>query len=328
MNILVTGASGFIGKRLVSELINNGYNVRVYLRKPIHYYDIEWANQVIAILGDITDRDAIRKAVHGVDVVIHLAAQLGAWKAKQSDYIEVNVEGTKLLVDESKKAGVQHFIYVSTCGVFGTLQNIPADELHPCAPRYPYEKTKYIAEQYIQSAIQEGFPATILRPSHVYGPGDLNTVPLIKLLKIFHFFPLLGGGKSYFQPVFIDDLTKGIVLCLKNRNIVLRKIYILSGKEAITFQEYIDLIAKIMKINIITIPFSYGASMMCANINESLAKLFHIEPILNRFRIDFFSGYQYYDIQKAQHDFSYNPEIKIKDGMEMALKWYKKSGLI
>lgn len=328
MNILVTGATGFIGRRLVEELLNRNYDVRIISRQPIEAYKISWSKKVISIQGDLKDKDSIHRAVQGADVVIHLAAQLGSWQAKEKDYYDINVDGTKVLVEESKKADIQHFIYISTAGVYGRLKHVPADEFHPCNPRYLYEKTKYLAEQYILGEIRKGFPATILRPSHVYGPGDLNTVPLLRLLKSVHFFPLIGGGKSLFQPVFIDDLIEGIIRCLENRKIVLGKVYVLAGKEAIVFREYIRLISKLMGIKVLTTTCPYLFTKLAAFINELFARIFNVEPVLTRFRVDFFGGHQCYDIQLARRDFNYDPKVGLKQGLEKAINWYRSARLI
>jgi len=329
VEILVTGATGFIGARLVEELLNCGYRVRVLTRKPVEQYkNITWGKKVTSVQGDIKDRYSIKKAVQGVDVVVHLAAQLGSWRARQEDYIDVNYNGTKLLVEESGNAGVQHFLYISTAGVFGTLKNIPADETHPCSPRYPYEKTKFLAEQYISKKIQDGFPATIIRPSHIYGPGDLNTVPLIKILQKIHLFPLIGGGKSLFQPLYIDDLIKGIILVINNRNTVCGKLYVLAGKEVTTFKKYILITSKLIGAKVLTPTFPYIFAKFVALLNELLAKILNIEPVLTRFRVDFFGGHQCYNIKRSQHDFGFNPEVGLEQGIEKAINWYRYRKLI
>jgi dihydroflavonol-4-reductase len=330
MEVLVTGATGFVGARLVEELLNRGCGVRVLTRKPIEQYqNIVWSKKVASIQGDLKkDRDSIKKAVQGVDVVVHLAAQLGSWRAKQEDYIDVNYNGTKLLVEESRTAGVQHFLYISTAGVFGTLKKIPADETHPCSPRYPYEKTKYLAEQYISEKIKEGFPATIIRPSHIYGPGDLNTVPLLKILQNIHLFPLIGGGTSFFQPLYIEDLIQGIILVINNRNTVCGQLYVLSGGDITTFKKYIQINSKLMGARVLTPAFPYAFARFTAISNEVLAKLLNIEPVLTRFRVDFLGGHQCYNIQRSKHDFGFNPEVGLEQGVEKAINWYRERKLI
>jgi len=329
VEVLVTGATGFIGNRLVEYLLKNGCRVRVLTRRPLEQYkNIAWGREVVHVQGNLRDVDSIKEAARGAEVVVHMAAQLGSWKAKQEDYIDVNYNGTRLLADESENAGVQHFIYVSTAGVFGTLKQIPADETHPCNPRYPYEKTKFMAEQYISKKMKGGFPATIIRPSHVYGPGDVNTVPLLKVLKKFHFFPLIGGGRSLFQPVYIDDLVKGIVLVINSRKNVCGKLYVLAGKEAVTFKKYIQVIIKILGIKVILLPFPYSVAKFAAILNESMSKILNFEPILTRFRVDFFGGHQYYDTKRAQKDFGFKPEVSLEYGIEKAINWYRERKLI
>jgi len=328
MKILVTGATGFIGTKLVDKLLDSDYTVHIFSRKPATYYNVRWSKEVITIQGNLTNKDSISKAVKDVDAVIHLAAQLGSWWVKENYYYDVNVEGTVNLFKEAKNAGIKHFIYVSTAGVFGKLKQIPANELHPCSPRYPYEKTKYMAERYISDAASGGFPATILRPSHVYGPGDLNTVPLIRLLQKMHFFPLIGGGNSLFQPVFIDDLVDGIILVLQHFKNTCGKLYIMAGKDTVTFKEYLSLIGKILGLRILTPPIPYSVAKIGAQINESIAGLLKGEPLLTKFRVDFFGGHQCYDIRQAQNDFNYFPKIILNVGMNNAINWYKEEGLI
>jgi len=329
MNILVTGGTGFIGKSLVTELIkNNEFNIRVFARKPLENYNVAWSQQVNSVQGDLKDRESISRAVHGVDIVIHLAAQLGSWWAKKEVYYEANVQGTEALVEESQREDIQQFIYLSSCGVFGTLNKFPADESHPCNPRYEYEKAKYKAEQLVNKAISKGFPATIIRPSHVYGPGDLNTVPLLKLLQQTHFFPLINGGKSLFQPVYIDDLMAGIIKCISNRKTVRGKTFIFAGEEVITFKQYIALIASLMNISITTVSLPFLLAKSVAIFSESLAKIMNNEPILTNFRVDFFGGSQYYNIQRAKEDLKYSPQIGIEQGMRNAMIWYRQMNLL
>ena len=209
MKVLVTGATGFIGQHLVRELVRRNYTVKCLIhRRPFKDKRLEEA--VETVIGDITDVSSVRKALKGVNIVFHLAALLGRWQSEypEYEYYRVNFLGTKLLVEESVKVGVDHFIYLSTTGVFGKVKECPADENYPCNPIFPYEKSKYLAELVVKNAIDGGFPATIIRASHVYGSGDMNTLKIFKLIKNFKVFSLIDGGRAVFQPIYVEDLVE------------------------------------------------------------------------------------------------------------------------
>lgn len=153
-------------------------------------------------------------------------------------------------------------------------------------------------------------------------------VPLLKILLKFHLFPLIGGGKSFFQPLYIDDLLKGLILVIGHRNTVCGKLYVLAGKEATTFRQYIQLSAKLMGIQALMPRFPYALARFTAASNEGLAKVFKIEPVLTRFRVDFLGGHQRYDITRSQYDFGFHPEVGLEQGMEKAIDWYRYRRLI
>lgn len=190
MNALVTGATGFVGQHLVHELIRKGFRVRCLVHRRHFSKQLEKAVELVT--GDVTDVSCIRKIVNDVDIVFHLAALLGRWQSEYPDheYYRVNFMGTKLLVEQCMRVGVSHFVYLSSAGVFGRVKEVPVDENHPCNPMFPYERSKYLAELAVRSAVERsGFPATIVRAAHVYGPGDVNTIKIFKMIKKLRFSP-------------------------------------------------------------------------------------------------------------------------------------------
>lgn len=151
---------------------------------------------------------------------------------------------------------------------------------------------------------------------------------MLKILQNIHVFPLIGGGKSFFQPLYIDDLIKGIILVINNRSAVSGKIYVLAGKEVTNFKKYIQINAKLMGIKVLMPAFPYILARFGAISNELLAKLLNIEPVLTRFRVDFFGGHQCYNIQRSKHDFAFNPDVCLEHGIERAVSWYRERKLI
>jgi nucleoside-diphosphate-sugar epimerase len=265
--------------------------------------------------------------MQGVTVVIHLAAQLGSWKVSPAVYQETNVEGTRKLVEEAGD-GLEHFVYISTAGVLGNLRYVPAGENHPCAPRTLYEQTKYQAERYVLGRVEGGFPATIIRPSHVFGPGDLHLLPLVKMLQKLRLFPLIDGGKALFQPIFSDDLARGIISCIEHPRPAIGGIYLMAGDDCVTFKELIKIIARLLSIKVSTFSLPYGLAMAGAEINELLAGLMGIEPVLSPFRVDFLGRHQAYEVARAKSEFGFLPLVNVEDGLQEAILWYRSRQLI
>jgi len=325
MRILVTGATGFIGSHLVENLLPTGHQVRVLIRREPVEYPFSWLsdNSVEIVKGNITNTADVAKATKNRDVIFHLAAMLGKWGVPGQTYHEVNVSATEALITQSLEAGVEHFIYLSTAGVMGWLTTVPADIDHPYAPVSLYEKTKCQAELKVKQAITEkNLPATIIRPSHVYGPRDPNTVKLFKMMKLGRVFPVIGGGHSLFQPVYVDDMIQALISCVSTKA-ALGKTYIVAGSEAITFREFFDLSAKLMGYRTLLMSFPLSLARLAATVSEGLGRIVNREPPLTLSRVDFFSRQQAYSIARIQEDTGFVPQVSIEDGLQKTIKWYR-----
>jgi UDP-glucose 4-epimerase len=164
--VLITGATGTIGPTLVQHLLDQGYSVRTFQRRPSHQ-----PPSVQAFHGEITNRAALRPALTGVDAVLHLAALLhiehpGADTLPQ--YERINVEGTRTLVQTIAEVGVQRLVYFSTVKVYGRAQREPVTEVLPPQPKTIYAQTKLAGEQIVLS--QDALEPVVLRLSAIFGP--------------------------------------------------------------------------------------------------------------------------------------------------------------
>lgn len=331
MKILVTGGTGFVGSHLTERLLESEYEVRVLVRHPTQDYPLTWLgnDKVRVIRGDITDNSSIQRAVEGVNVVFHLAAQLGKWRVPEAEYHRINAYGTQALLQECLKASVEHFIYLSTAGVMGRLKHIPADEEHPCSPLFPYQKSKYEAELKIKEAIEkQDFPAIIIRPSHVYGPRDPSTIGLLKMIRLLKVFPLIGGGTSLFQPLYVADLVNALILFMKRGDNTVKKLYHIAGPQTVTMREFISLSARIMGVRLRAVSIPQPFARAVASISEGLGHILHREPPLTRSRLEFFGHDQAYSISKVQQDTGFVPQVGISEGLFRTIEWYKENGLL
>jgi dihydroflavonol-4-reductase len=328
MRILVTGSTGFVGSHLMEELGKRDLLISVIVRTDWLGSIPLWLRNTDIFYGDITDRASVRKALKNVDVVFHLASLLGRWQSEydESEYYRVNAAGTQLLIEECRKENVKHFVYLSSAGVMGRLTKTPADENHPCSPDFPYEKSKYYAEIALnKSIVKDRFPATIIRATHIYGPRDKNTVKVLRTIKQLKIFPLIGGGRSLFQPLYVKDLVKGLVACIEKRDESVGKTYLVAGRDILTYKEFILLSAQILNISLKTFSISEKLASYLAVASESMGKPFNFEPPLTRSRVEFFSRDQTYRTEKIQKEIGFFPKTDIRTGLKNMIDWFEKN---
>jgi NADH dehydrogenase len=222
--ILVTGGTGFIGSALIRRLVEAGYPVRTLIRPSPHSPRLPRGVSVDVAVSSLTDERGLRAAMVGVDTIYHLAS--GEWKGPSADLFEIDVRGTRTVVQMAEDAGVKRFFYVSHLG---------ADR----ASAYPALKSKGIAEEFIR---RSSLNYTILRSAIVYGQGDHFTTGLARLLSAIPLFFLMpGDGKVHIQPLWVEYLTACLVWALDDPETENRIIDI-GGPEYLSFRQVMELI--------------------------------------------------------------------------------------
>jgi len=227
--ILVTGATGFVGSHLVKRLRKDGLGVRAVVRTPAKAQALADLG-VEVVPGDISDRASLEAAAAGIERVIHLVGIIQ--EAPGATFQSVHVDGTRELLEASKKAGVRHFMYQSA---LGTRPNAKSR----------YHQTKWEAEELVSKS---GIPFTILRPSLIYGPGDLFTIRLAEMIRLSPVLPVIGSGRSRIQPIFIDDVVECIRKIVTSDS-YLNEIYKIGGPEELTYEEVTKAIAAALGVD-------------------------------------------------------------------------------
>lgn len=179
-SVLVTGAGGFIGGHVVERLVNDGARVRALCRYNSRNErgTLDWlAPEVTAdlevVLGELRDVESVSDAVAGMDVVVHLGAQIAIPYSyvNPRDFFEVNVLGTLNVAEAARRHGVARVVHTSTSEVYGSAQTVPMTETHPLEPQSPYAASKVAADKLIDSYHRSfGLPACVVRPFNTYGP--------------------------------------------------------------------------------------------------------------------------------------------------------------
>jgi NADH dehydrogenase len=236
--ILITGATGFIGKALTRHLSETEYQIRVLIHPSGKSPDLPKGLPVEAAVSGLGDQRGLRAALAGVRVVYHLASQesLGA----KGNLLETDIQGTKNLVEAAQEAEVDRFIYLSHLG---------ADR----ASAYPIMTAKAIAEDQIQKS---SLDYTILRSASVFGPQDRFTTRLAKLIRsIPLIFPLPDQGDTLLQPIWIEDLANILLWTLDNEG-TRRALYEIGGPEQLSFRDIIIILMDTMKLKRTLVPVS------------------------------------------------------------------------
>ena len=323
MQVLVTGATGFTGGRLAVELAKRGSQVRAMVRKGsdtsfLEGHDIEFFE------GDITDQDAVDRAVQGCEKVYHIAACFRTAGHPDSYYHDVNYSGAQYVLDAAKKHGCERVAHCSTIGVHGSVKDIPSDETAPYAPCDIYQRTKLEGEMLAKERQAAGQPVSIFRPAGIYGPGDMR---LLKLFKTIHSgrFRMVGPGTVNFHMVYIDDLVDGIILCGEKQE-ALGETFILCGPKYVALKDLVKLVADAVGVKPprghIPLAPVYAAALLC----ETLCIPLRIEPPLHRRRVGFFTKNRSFTYVKAENALGYVPKFSTADGVKSTAEWYFANG--
>ena len=246
MRILVTGGTGFTGKALVRRLLDLGHEVvALDYKEGLKTAELrDWGAGVI--IGSVTDVAVVRRAMEGVEVVHHLAAAFREMNVPDTYYWEVNVQGTRNVLDEALKQGVRKLVYCSTCGVHGNIDHPPGGEDAPIQPADYYQRTKYEAEPLVRTFHQRGLPSAILRPAAIYGPGDPERFLMIFRRVARGNFPMFGNGKTLYHPLYIDNLVDAFVAAMAD-GVGEGEAYLIADDQYLEIEDLVKRVGKALK---------------------------------------------------------------------------------
>ncbi|NEO42224.1 MAG: NAD(P)-dependent oxidoreductase [Moorea sp. SIOASIH] len=328
MRILVTGGTGFTGSHLTRRLIQKGHDLVVLDNKPGLFFDELKELGAEIHLGSVADRDIVDKVTQGCDVVHHLAAAFRQVNLPQSVYWNVNVEGTRYLLEAALKYGVQKFVYCSTCGVHGDVKQTPAGEDAPIAPADYYQYTKYEGEKIIPEFVEKGLKVVSLRPAAIYGPGDPERFSILFKRVNKGRFLMFGDGLSHYHPLYIDNLVDAFELAADSDK-GNGEVYLIADENYHSLNDLVNAIAKALdiKLNLIHLPF--WPLWTVAFATEMVYKPFPgVDPPLFRRRVDWFRQNRAFSIEKAKQDLGYQPKVDLPTGLVRTAEWYREKGII
>jgi nucleoside-diphosphate-sugar epimerase len=330
LNVLVTGATGFIGQRLVSRLTSEGHHCLCLVRNHSKTRSIFKEGNIGLISGDIRNKIELGAYKNKIDMVVHLAALMGhdsPSKEAFKKFRSVNVEGTKNIIDACMEMNVNKFIHFSSTAAMGLLTNNVVNEKTICKPYTPYQISKYESELVANEYYEKyGFPAVILRPSMVYGPGF--TGDFLTMAKVVKkgFFPKIGFGKNLMPALYIDDLIDGIMSAIERANI--GDTYIISSEKSYPLEEVINIISSEIGVNCRNIFIPVIIALLGSWVLEKSYRLINQKPIVTYRNIKSTVTDRIFDIKKAKEILGFKQKVSIQEGLNKTIEYFKSAGLL
>lgn len=320
MKTLVTGASGAIGCALVERLLSENIVVRALLRKSSTSNGLNKRAEVVE--GDLNDRDSLRRAVQGVDVIFHLAAKLHISAPADSlreEYFKVNVDGTRRLAEEASSAGVRRMVFFSTVNVYGPSNRSETfNEDSPLKPVTIYAETKAEAEKIVLNTT----PSVVLRLAAVYGPGMKGNYPLLMKALSKGRFIKIGDGGNRRSLVYVADVCSASLLAATDEK-ALGETYNVTDGSVHTLNEIIEAISAAMDKRAPRLHVPLAPARALAGVFEDGARLFGVRLPVGRGTIDKLSEDVAVSSEKIRCELGFAAQFDLRRGWQETVRLMK-----
>jgi nucleoside-diphosphate-sugar epimerase len=313
VKVLVTGASGFLGRAVTAAVRDAGHEVRTFQRRA------SGVDGVTDQRGSMAHAAAVRRAVDGVEAVVHLAAKVSL-AGDPADFTRVNVDGTRTLLEAAREAGVRRFVHVSSPSVAHTGASIAGDDAAPASPtsaRGDYARTKAAAELLALDADGPGFAVVAVRPHLVWGPGDEQLVGRIVERARRGRLPLLDSGAALIDTCYVDNAASAMVAALDRAEAVHGQAYVVTNGEP---RPVADLLAGICTASGVPAPRLHvpaGAARAAGSLVEAVWRVRpgSDEPPMTRFLAEQLSTAHWFDQRRTRADLRWTPAVTIDEGL-------------
>lgn len=323
MKVALTGASGYTGGHVLKQLLARGDSVKALVREGsvTPALSTSGAEIVKGVLGNAEDA---RRLVQGCDAVMHIAAVYRTAGHPDSYYREVNVLGTRLLLEAAQAGGIRRFVHTSTVGVHGDVKNPPADEGAPIAPSDIYQETKAEADVLARDfGRTHGLEVAIVRPGAIYGPGETRLLKVFKAIARGR-YAVVGSGKAHYHLVYIDDLVTGFLLALDLPEAA-GETFIIAGPKSVSQDELGREVAKATGGSVWPFHIPAWPIQRLGDVVEAICVPLGVEPPIHRRRVDFWVKNRSFSIEKARRLLGYAPAVDVAEGIARTARWYREN---
>ncbi|MFD3374080.1 aminotransferase class I/II-fold pyridoxal phosphate-dependent enzyme [Streptomyces sp. NPDC058697] len=321
-DVLVTGASGFIGGHLTRRLAERGHRVRVLVREGSDRSAFEGVD-VEVVIGELGDPASLRRATAGVRHVYNCAGMSADW-GPWEEFRRINVDGSRNLVEAAHHAGtVERLLHLSTTDVYG-YPVAPCDEsAEPKDIGLPYNRSKVLGERAVrQAAERTGLPVTVVRPVSVYGPRSKDFVIEIATLLLSRQMVYIRGGAVPAGLIYVGNLVDGMIAACTS-DAAVGKAYNMRDPDPTTWREYVEALARGLGVKPPAFSLPTPVARGVAAVSEKLYGALRVKsrPVLTRHAVHLFDRDQSYAIDRARDDFGFKSEVGFETGVELTLAW-------
>lgn len=323
---LVLGATGFVGSAVMRELLKDGNEVKVVLRKNsntsnIDPYDVE------RVFADMTDTDSMKKALAGCDTMYITAAYFAHWTPTPKKLYEVNVGGTKATLQAALEMGTEKVVYTSTNNTIGAHGAPPVDEnedFNQWDIDDDYSKSKYLAEVEAYKYGARGVPIVIVNPTFVIGTHDIRPTPSGRMI-----IDVASGKEDLYMDartniIDVDDVARGEILAAQKGRIGER--YIL-GNTNVNIPEFYSLIAEIAGVKAPRIKVPYPLALLAGHIFTTQASITGKQPFVTAGEVKIGHRGEWYDCSKAFNELGM-PRTPLPETIKKAITWFRENGYL
>lgn len=322
MKVLITGAGGFIGRHLVADQLKRGRQVTAVDLHTDALQPLQDESSLCIIRGDFRDAELLQPHLKNQDVCFHLASAHLETGVDDDYFWQVNVDGARDFVQRCHEAGVGRFVHCSSVGVFGDIENPPADEDSPCHPDIAYEKSKLAGEEAVlQYARENGYSLTVLRPAWVYGPGCPRTEKLFRTIEKGRFF-FVGDGQTLRHAVYIADMVRAFEAAA-HRDEALNEVFIVAGPRATTLRELANEIATVAAAPRPRLQLPKSLVWAGCYALETVFSALGKEAPFTRRSLKFFTGNTAFSTKKAERMLAFHAGVDLRDGLRATYEGIK-----
>jgi nucleoside-diphosphate-sugar epimerase len=277
--------------------------------------------------SDFADRALLDSHLPGHDICFHLASAHLEKDVDEAYFWKVNVENTLAFAERCHAAGISRFIQCSSVGVYGDIENPPADEESECHPDVAYERSKLAGEKAVMAfAREQDYEAVSVRPAWVYGPRCPRTEKLFRAIKKGRFF-YVGGGKTLRHPIYISDMVQGFEIAARHEDAP-GGVFIAAGPRAVTLEALANEIAACVEARPPRLNFPVPLVWAGCALLEIGGKLTGKEPPFTRRSLKFYTGNTAFSTQKARDLLGFEAKVELPEGLGHTYAWLVENGRI
>lgn len=323
MRAFVTGGTGFIGANVVRALLARGFKVRALVRPNSDRRNLEGLD-IELVQGDVRDFPSVKRAMQDCGLAFHVAALYSFWVRPRRLIYEVNVDGTRNVLQAALELGIERVVYTSSVAALGLREDgRPADEDTPVNPKHiigDYKKSKYLAQEVALAYAKKGLPVVIVNPTFPVGPYDIKPTPTGQVIRDFLERRMPAYLETGMNVVAASDVAEGHLLAAEKGRIGEK--YILGG-ENLTMRELLEALSRITGLPAPRVRLPYWPILALSYLNAGWCRLAGGTPRMTPDTVRMSRHYMFFSPRKAVEELGL-PQTPAEEALRRAVDWFRK----